>query len=122
MTTKVMVVDDDEDIIYVVKSVLGREGFEVYGALGGKECIDSFEEANPDILLMDIMMPDMSGWEVIRELKETGALKNVKVIMLTVVKEPEEEHSDLSPHIMDYLRKPVRRDVLLKRVSKLSDL
>ncbi len=122
MVKKVMAVDDEEDIIYIIRSILKKEGFEVHGALGGEECLESFEDVNPDILFMDVMMPSMNGWETIRELKNRDALGNVKIIMLTVVKEPEEEHADLSPYIMDYIRKPVRKDDLLKRVKRLSAL
>ena len=122
MAKKVMAVDDEEAIILVLKRILEKEGFEVHGAIGGEECIESFGKVNPDILFMDVMMPDMDGWEVIRELKDTGVLGNTKVIMLTVTKEPPEEYADLSPYVMDYIRKPVRRDDLLKRVERLSAL
>ena len=122
MTKTVMAVDDEKDVIFVLERILEKEGFEVHGAIGGEECIESFEKVNPDILFMDVMMPNMSGWEVIRKLKDTGVLGNTKVIMLTVTKEPPEEHDDLSPYVMDYIRKPVKRDDLLKRVERLSAL
>jgi CheY-like chemotaxis protein len=119
---RVMVVDDEEGIIATVCRVLENGMFEAHGALGGKACIESIREVDPDILLMDVMMPDMNGWEVLRELKSMGLLDKIKVIMLTVVKEPKEEDADLSPYILDYIRKPFRREDLLKRVSRLSTL
>ncbi len=122
MAKKVMVVDDEEDVIFVLERVLKKEGFEVYGALGGKKCLESVKDFDPDIVFMDVMMPDMNGWDVVRELKERGALEKIKVVMLTVVKEPEEEHADLSPYVLDYIRKPFRKGDLLKRVSRLSTL
>jgi DNA-binding response OmpR family regulator len=122
MTKKVMVVDDEKDIVDIVASFLEGEGFEVQSALGGKECIESIGDINPDILLMDVMMPDMNGWDAIRELKSMGVLGKVKVIMLTVVKEPKQEYADLSPYVLDYITKPFNKKDLLKRVTRLSEL
>lgn len=122
MAKKVMLVDDEQDIIDVFGFFLKKEGFEVYSANGGKECIESFRDVGPDILLLDVMMPDMDGWDVIRELKREGALDKVKIIMLTVVREPEEEHADLSPYILDYITKPCNKEDLLKRINRLCTL
>lgn len=122
MAKKVMVVDDELDIVKIVGSFLGSGGYEVHSALGGVECIESIGDINPDILLMDVMMPDMNGWDVLRELQGQGTLDNVKVIMLTVVKEPKKEHADLSAYVLDYITKPFGRDDLLKRVERLSEL
>jgi two-component system alkaline phosphatase synthesis response regulator PhoP len=91
-----MVVDDEKDITNIMENLLKKAGFEVYSAHNGKTCINSIKDVNPDVLFMDVMMPDMNGWEVIRELKTMGVLGKIKVIMLTVVKEPREEYADLS--------------------------
>jgi CheY-like chemotaxis protein len=117
-----MIVDDELDIVKIVGSFLESEGFEVHSALGGVECIESIGDINPDILLMDVMMPDMNGWEVLRELQGQGVLDDIKVIMLTVVKEPKKEHADLSAYVLDYITKPFTRDDLLQRVERLSEL
>lgn len=122
MTKKVMVVDDEKDIVDIVASFLEGKGFEVHSALGGRECIESIGDINPDILLMDVMMPDMNGWDAIRELKGMGVLDKVKVIMLTVVKEPKQECADLSPYVLDYITKPFNKKDLLTRVNRLSEL
>ncbi|MBU2559708.1 response regulator [archaeon] len=122
MSKKVMIVDDDKSIVELVQIVLKRKGYEVYGAFGGEECIKSIGGINPDILIMDVMMPDMNGWEVLKKLKEDGILEHIKVIMLTVVKEPFEEYSDLSPYVLDYITKPCSNEDILEGVKRLSEL
>jgi DNA-binding response OmpR family regulator len=122
MTKKIMAVDDEKDIVDIVTSFLEGEGFEVQSALGGKECIESIKDINPELLLLDVMMPDMNGWEVLRELKSMGVLDKVKVIMLTIVKEPKQEYADLSPYVLDYITKPFKKEDLLKRVDRIINL
>jgi DNA-binding response OmpR family regulator len=119
MIKKIMVVDDEKDIVDIVASFLESEGYTVHSALGGEECIESIKDINPELLLMDVMMPDMNGWEVLRELKNRGVLDKIKVIMLTVVKEPKQEYADLSPYVLDYITKPFNKIDLLKRVTRL---
>lgn len=125
--TTVMIVDDNEEVISIVGQLLKSEGFEVCSALGGKACIESIRDLNPSILLLDVLMPDMDGWDVLRELKSMGVLDRTKVIMLTVVKEPKEDDDDadlspyvMSPYIMDYITKPFDGDELIERVKRLS--
>jgi DNA-binding response OmpR family regulator len=122
MSKKVLVVDDEDAIVEVVRAVLKKEGYEVYTALGGIPCIELLREVNPDILIMDVMMPDMDGWEVLRILKGRGVLEHTKVLMLTVVEEPKEEDTDLSPYIIDYITKPFDRANLIERVNFVSSL
>lgn len=122
MKKKIMVVDDEENIVEVVSKILKKEGYEVSSALGGMACIKSVKEVNPDILLMDVMMPDMDGWEVLRVLKNRGVLENTKVLMLTVVEEPKDEDADLSPYIIDYIVKPFNKSDLIERINFVSKL
>ena len=120
MSKKVLVVDDEEAIVEVVRSILKKEGYEVHTALGGIPCIECLRDVNPDIILMDVMMPDMDGWEVLRILKGRGVLEHTKVLMLTVVEEPKEEDTDLSPYIIDYITKPFDKGNLIERVNFIS--
>ncbi len=119
MAKKIMVVDDEKDIVDIVASFLEGMGYAVHSALGGRECIESIKEVNPELLLMDVMMPDMNGWEVLEELKSMGVLDRIKVIMLTVVKEPKQEYEYLSPYVLDYITKPFNKKDLLTRVERL---
>lgn len=118
----VMVVDDEQNMIDVVGLLLKSEGFEVCGALGGKECLESVERINPDILLIDVMMPDMDGWDLVRELKNRGLTDLIRMAMLTVVEKPPDEHADLGSYVLDYIRKPFDRRDLIRRVKRLDSL
>ena len=120
MSKKVLVVDDEKAIVKVVRAILRKEGYEVHTALGGIPCIESMRKVNPDILILDVMMPDMDGWEVLRILKGRGILEHTKVLMLTVVEEPKEEDTDLSPYIIDYIIKPFDKVNLIERVNFVS--
>lgn len=118
----VMLVDDRPDVLEVVGRLLGKAGFEVHGVLGGKECLESFEQVKPDILLVDVMMPEMGGWELVRALKDRCLLGQVKIAMLTVVEEPPDENADLGVCVLDYIKKPFEGEELVKRVKRLDSL
>ena len=69
MGKKIMVVDDEPDTVDLIKLVLETEGFEVITAFSGKECLDKVTLEEPDAILLDIMMPEMDGWEVFRKIR-----------------------------------------------------
>ncbi len=78
---KIMVVDDEKNILTLYQSELEDEGYEVVAANSGKEALELFDKENPDLVTLDIMMPDIDGIQVLRQLKEKNP--NVPVIMLT---------------------------------------
>jgi CheY-like chemotaxis protein len=78
-----MVVDDDPDVLFTVGEVLKKSGYQVMKAGGGEECIDLLLQKVPDLLLLDIMMPDMDGWEVLKEIRGKMDLYSLPVAMLT---------------------------------------
>lgn len=120
--TTVMVVDDEKEIIDIVALLLKNEGFEVHGVLGGKECLESVEQISPDIILIDVMMPGVDGWELVRRLKDRGLVDKIKITMLTVVEKPGDENADLGPYVLDYIRKPFGKHDLIRRVKRLDSL
>ena len=79
---KIIVVDDEPDVIYSIKEGLGND-FEITGADSGKKLFQTLETCNPDLVLLDIMMPDMNGWQVLKRLKENEKLKNIPVIIIS---------------------------------------
>lgn len=119
MAKKVIVVDDDKNMVDIVELLLKKEGFEVHGMLWGEECLESVEQINPDIMLIDVMMPGMGGWELVRRLKDRGLADKIKIAMLTVVDKPDDENADLSPYVLDYIRKPFAIPDLIRRVKRL---
>ena len=118
MCPKVMVVDDEPDTIDLVKLILESEGIEVIGASSGSECLDSIEKEDPDAVLLDIMMPDMNGWETFHKIKEIDP--RLPVAMLTV--KSQEFDKMLGLHVLkadDYITKPFSRKELIKRTREL---
>ena len=119
--TKIMVVDDDPDQISTVKYVLEslNEKYEVIGANDGTHCLQLLKDKLiPDLILLDIMMPEMNGWEVYNHLKENSLWKDIPVIFLTartdrVAKNAGSFLGD------DYIEKPFNRDELMKRIEEV---
>ncbi len=81
---KILLVDDEPEIVYLVRLVLEREGHEVIGALDGRDCLKKLREDKPDLIILDIMMPGLDGWEICRKIKEAEGTRDIPVIMLTV--------------------------------------
>jgi len=118
MGKKIMIVDDEPDTIDLVKLVLETEGYKVVEAFSGRECLDKLAKEKPDVVLLDIMMPEMDGWEVFGRIKEM--YEDLPVAMLTV--RDQDIDKMLGLHVLkadDYITKPFGRRDLLNRVKKL---
>ena len=83
MAKKVLIVDDEPDIRSSVGQILEVSGFEVIEAENGKDCIEKLQQFSPDLVLLDIMMPGMSGWDVAAKLKDDPKWNNIPIIFLT---------------------------------------
>jgi len=107
MDKKIMVVDDDPDILITIRKIFENEGYEVYTVDTGIDCIKELERGFQGIILMDIMMPFMDGWDTIEEIKKRGYAKNVVISILTAKGTPDHEKlKGLEPYIYDYITKP----------------
>ncbi|MDP2217445.1 MAG: response regulator [Methanolobus sp.] len=118
MHPKIMVVDDEPDTIDLVKIILESENIQVIGASSGFECLELMELEKPDLILLDIMMPDMNGWETFHKIKERNPA--LPVAMLTV--KSQEFDKMLGLHVLkadDYITKPFSRKELIKRTRDL---
>ena len=82
--TVVMVVDDDPGIRFVVGKILSEEGYYVVEAESGEDCLEKLKVQRPDLILLDIMMPGIDGWETCRKIKDDDVLKAIPVVVLTV--------------------------------------
>lgn len=118
MAKKIMVVDDDSTTVMVVKAILSIHGFEVTTATSGQECLDRVNNEKPDLILLDIMMPKMDGWQVLRKLKKNKVTDKTPVLMLTV-KEDVGEAPELRDVVSDYITKPFSKTDLIGRVKKV---
>ena len=116
----VVCVEDEPEMIELVKLILGRRGFELVGAVGGREGLDTVRELKPDLVLLDLMMPDMDGWEVYQQMKTDIELKDIPVIVVTA--KAQSIDKVLGLHIAkvdDYVTKPFGPQELLQSVNKV---
>jgi CheY-like chemotaxis protein len=117
---KIMVVDDNEDMIFMLRIILEKDGYKVIGANSGEECLKKVNIDRPDLILMDIMMPGMDGWEVCREIKSSGHYPSVPVSMLSVRKDIEDITRSITYAMADaHVAKPINFDELKKTVATL---
>lgn len=111
---KILVVDDEESIRRLLKATLVPEGYEVLLACGGEEALEKIKEARPDIALLDIKMPGMSGIELLHVIRQS---LQIPVIMLTAVRDVTWERDTLELGADDYLTKPFNKAELLARIK-----
>ena len=113
---RILVVDDESVNIKILKYVLGLD-YNVSAATDGQDAIEAAEELIPDLILLDIVMPDMDGYTVISKLKSNDVTKNIPVIFLTAMTTPEDETKGFNLGASDYIFKPFSADLLLRRVE-----
>ena len=126
MACKILVVDDDPDILEAVALILESQGYEVVTARDGIEGLANLKAEQPDLMILDLMMPRMDGFAVCKELQDPrwSKYKDIPILILTSVREEAsrrryELETGLELDVDDYVEKPMSPDVLLKRVSTL---
>jgi DNA-binding response OmpR family regulator len=102
---KVLLIDDDEDLISIFSSALGKDGFEVVFSITGQDGLDKVKTEKPDIILLDQVLPDISGNEILKTLKARDETKNVPVIMLSNFSQEELVKGAIDEGAADYLFK-----------------
>ena len=118
---KVLIVDDDEDILLIVQTILTSAGYTSFSARNGREGVDMALQLQPDLILLDVMMPELSGWEVCTTLKNAPETRQIPVAMLTVKSEIRDLITGMQVGADDYVTKPFTRRRLLSTVRKLID-
>ena len=116
MAKKVLLVDDEENILDVCSRYLVREGYEVSTAVNGMEALSSYRSFNPDIVVLDIMMPEMDGWQVAEKIREDH---DTPIIMLTALGQEKDRIYGLTIGADDYVTKPFSPRELLLRVKNV---
>ena len=119
MTARVLVVDDILSNVKLLEAKLSAEYFEVATAFNGLECLSKMEEVIPDIVLLDVMMPGMDGFEVCRRIKANPKTAHVPVVMVTALDQPSDRVAGLEAGADDFLTKPVDDAALFARVRSL---
>ncbi len=117
---KIVCIEDDEEMIELVKLILSRQGYDVIGAMGGEEGLAIVSEAQPDLVLLDLMMPEMDGWEVFQRMKADESMAHIPVIVVTA--KAQSIDKVLGLHIAkvdDYITKPFGPSELLSSVLRV---
>ena len=116
MGTKILVVDDDRNICELLKLYLENEGYSVFVANDGQQAVEMFQAKSPELVLLDIMLPKMDGWQVCREIRETS---KVPIIMLTARSEERDELQGFELGVDEYISKPFSPKILVARVEAI---
>ncbi len=114
---KILIVDDNPDNVLLLDRILTREGYETLKAYTGRDGLEITGRELPDLVLLDIMMPDMDGLTVCRELTSAEKTNNIPVILVTARTAPEETNEGFKAGAMDYIKKPFDRVDLLARIN-----
>jgi DNA-binding response OmpR family regulator len=117
---RVVCIEDEPEMIDLVRLILGRKGFDVIGADGGIEGLEKVKSEKPDIVLLDLMMPDMDGWEVYQQIKADPELRDIPIVVVTA--KAQSIDKVLGLHIAkvdDYITKPFGPQELLESVEKI---
>lgn len=119
MSKKIVLAEDEPQIARLIEFKLKKEGYQVTWKENGKEALQAIKEDKPDLILLDIMMPVMGGYEVLRRLKEDENLKSIPVVMLTARAQERDVVKGIDLGAEDYITKPFHPAELLARVKRI---
>jgi two-component system, OmpR family, response regulator VicR len=117
---RLLYIEDEQEMIELVRLILARRGFEVIGANGGRQGLEAVRTLLPDLVLLDLMMPDMDGWDVYQQMKADEATQNIPVIVVTA--KAQSIDKVLGLHIAkvdDYISKPFSPQELVESIEKV---
>ncbi|NUM49992.1 MAG: response regulator transcription factor [Flavobacteriales bacterium] len=118
-TTKILLVDDEPDILEFMSYNLNREGFTVFTALNGKDAVEIAKREVPELIILDVMMPEMDGIETCYQLKEIPSLKNTFITFLSARGEDYSQIAGFDAGADDYITKPIKPRLLISRVNAI---
>lgn len=116
---KILVVDDEDDILHFLEMVLREKGYQVTTASGGHEALTRAQIDKPDLVLLDIMMPQMDGWEVLKLLRVDDETRRIPVAMLSARTEAKDRVQGLQEGAIDYICKPFSLTELLGKIEAI---
>ena len=119
-SAKILVVDDDPEIVEILKYNLSNSDFEVKVAYNGIQAVKKSKKFKPDIILMDVMMPEMNGIEACTEIRNIDNLKNVQIIFLSARGEDYTQIAAFDAGADDYINKPIKPKILLKKITNIA--
>jgi len=124
MAKKILIVDDDPDLVEAVSSILESKGYDVVAAYGGVEGLEKARTERPDLIVLDVMMPDKDGYQVCKELKADPECRSIPILLLTAVVSKISttrytQQMGMETEADDYIDKPVEPEVLVQRIEAL---
>ena len=119
MSKKILVVDDEDDILHFLELVLREKGYDVATASGGHEALTKAQLEQPNLILLDIMMPQMDGWEVLKLLRVDEETADIPVAMLSARTEAKDRVQGLQEGAIDYICKPFSLQDLLVKIETI---
>ncbi len=119
-TKRLAYIEDEAEMIDLVRLILGRRGYTVLGATGGREGLELVRKEHPDLVLLDLMMPDMDGWDVYHQIKSEDLTRDIPVIVITAKAQNIDKILGLRiAKVEDYISKPFSPQELLDRVEQV---
>jgi two-component system response regulator VicR len=120
ITRRVIYIEDEPEMIDLVRLILLRRNFKVIGANGGREGLELVHRLHPDVILLDLMMPDMDGWEVYQKLKSVESTKSIPVIIITAKAQNIDKVLGLQiAKVDDYISKPFNPKELIDSIERI---
>jgi len=120
ITKKILCIEDEQEMIDLIRLILSRRGFEISGANSGKEGLEIIRKDHPDLVLLDLMMPEMDGWEVYQQMKADETIMNIPVIVVTAKAQSIEKVLGLHiAKVDDFIVKPFSPQELLISVDNV---
>ncbi len=113
---KILVADDIKQNVKLLRVILTASGFDVVEAYDGEEALEKAKSENPDLILLDIMMPKLTGYEVCQKLRANGTTKNIPIVMITALHEMDDRIKGIDAGADDFISKPFNKTELLARV------
>jgi len=121
MAERILIVDDDPLLCNLLRMALGREGFETVETYSGDDALKYLNDQDVDLILLDIMMADVNGFDVLRRLKADTRLAEIPVIFLTARVDAISQQTGMDIGAVEYLTKPITPEVLIERIQSVLD-
>jgi CheY-like chemotaxis protein len=115
---KILIIDDSNTNIILLEAILGNHGYEISKSLSVKEAVPILETALPDLILLDLLMPRVSGYEFLEDIRKNKRTRNIPVMVISAVTEKESKVRTKKLGIVDYIEKPVNIKELVEKVHK----
>jgi CheY-like chemotaxis protein len=119
MAKRILIVDDEEDIVNLVRMILEDAGYSVDAVTDGRDALKKVAAHSFDLILLDIMMPFMSGWEVLERMRSREETKTIPVALLTARASPREDNQPYPTDYCEYITKPFEPDDFLRRIQQI---